>query len=183
MKESDPTGMSKIVKTISNIFYPLIMMFGLYVILHGHLTPGGGFQGGAVVASAFALIAIAYGKFIAPKILSKDKMSVLESLGLVGFIVLAFLGLATTFFFNFLAVGRTINIPWLFSRTPAYGPNPGELNTAGVLPLMNLAVGMEVLTGLGLVVLLMLFGITPEKGEEEGEEAEEKSSGKCESDK
>ena len=40
--------MSKIVRTLSNITFPFIMIFGLYVIAHGHLTPGGGFQGGAV---------------------------------------------------------------------------------------------------------------------------------------
>ena len=37
------SGMSKIVKTISCIAFPFIMIYGLYVIAHGHLTPGGGF--------------------------------------------------------------------------------------------------------------------------------------------
>ena len=55
------SGMSKIVRTMSNITLPLILIFGFYVIAHGHLTPGGGFQGGAVVASGFAMILIAYG--------------------------------------------------------------------------------------------------------------------------
>ncbi|MEW6070080.1 MAG: MnhB domain-containing protein [Candidatus Thermoplasmatota archaeon] len=164
MKTTNEEGLSKIVKTITNIFYPLILIFGFYVIMHGHLTPGGGFQGGAVVASAFALLAIAYGKILTPAFLSKEKMSIAEASGLIGFALLAFLGLATTFFFNFLAVGRTI--PWLFGQTPTIGPNPGELNTAGVLPFMNLAVGCEVLAGLGLVVLFMLFGLGREEKEE-----------------
>lgn len=155
--------MSRIVRTTSSILYPFIMIFGFYVIMHGHLTPGGGFQGGAVVASGFALIAIAYGKFMVPRFFSKEKMSAIESCGLIMFIGVAFLGLATTFFFNFLAVGRTL--PWLFGRTPPFGPNPGDINTAGVLPLMNIAVGTEVLVGLGLVVLLMLLGLMPEEKE------------------
>ena len=52
--------MSTIVKTISNISFPFIVIYGLYVIAHGHLTPGGGFQGGAVVASGLVLMLIAY---------------------------------------------------------------------------------------------------------------------------
>ena len=55
------SGMSKIVKTITNIAFPFIIIYGLYIIAHGHLTPGGGFQGGAVVASGLAMIVVAYG--------------------------------------------------------------------------------------------------------------------------
>ena len=54
-------GMSKIIKTISSITFPFITIYGLYIIAHGHLTPGGGFQGGAVVASGCAMILVAYG--------------------------------------------------------------------------------------------------------------------------
>jgi len=50
LQEADKM-MSKIVRTITNILYSSILIFGFYVIMHGHLTPGGGFQGGAVVAS------------------------------------------------------------------------------------------------------------------------------------
>ena len=44
-------GMSKIVQTITSITFPFVLIYGLYIIAHGHLTPGGGFQGGAVRAS------------------------------------------------------------------------------------------------------------------------------------
>jgi multicomponent Na+:H+ antiporter subunit B len=113
-----------------------------------------------VIASAFALLAIAYGKLTIPVFLNKEKMSVVEALGLIGFIGLAFLGLVTTFFFNFLAVGRSVD--WLFGQSPGYGANPGELNTAGVLPMMSFAVGCEVLAGLGIILLFMLVGLLPE---------------------
>jgi len=53
------TEMTKIVKTLANILFPFTVLFGLYVIAHGHLTPGGGFQGGAVVDSRCALILVA----------------------------------------------------------------------------------------------------------------------------
>ena len=52
--------MSKIVRTITAIAFPISMIYGLYIIAHGHLTPGGGFQGGAVVASACAMILVAF---------------------------------------------------------------------------------------------------------------------------
>ncbi|PKP54943.1 sodium:proton antiporter, partial [Candidatus Atribacteria bacterium HGW-Atribacteria-1] len=50
--------MSRIVRTVTNFVYGFIIIFGFYIIVHGHLTPGGGFQGGAVVGSAFALLLV-----------------------------------------------------------------------------------------------------------------------------
>ncbi len=145
--------MSKIVKNITKLVYGFIIIFGFYVIVHGHLTPGGGFQGGAVVASAFALLLISYGQLEAKKLLKVDIFSLLESCGLTAFIVIAFLGLGTTFFYNFLA-----NSGGWFGNAVTPGINPGDMNTAGVLPLMNMAVGLEVFAGLGIIVLLMAEG-------------------------
>jgi len=145
--------MSKIVRTITNLVYGFIIIFGFYVIVHGHLTPGGGFQGGAVVASAFALLVISYGALNIQKLLKKDLLSILESCGLTMFIVLSFLGLGITFFYNFLANSGS----W-FGDTAVIGINPGNMNTGGVIPLMNIAVGLEVLAALGVIVLIMAIG-------------------------
>lgn len=147
--------MSKIVRTVTNILYSFIIIFGFYIIMHGHLTPGGGFQGGAVVASAFALLAISYGSLKIRDMLKKENFSVSECSGLLAFIGLAFLGMGTVFFYNFLAVGRSLPL----FNLHYYGINPGDLNTGGVLPLMNLAVGAEVLSGIGLIILSMFFGV------------------------
>ena len=46
-------GMTLIVKTITRLTVGLIMLFGIYIVLHGHLTPGGGFAGGVIVALSF----------------------------------------------------------------------------------------------------------------------------------
>ena len=46
--------MTKIVRTTADLFFPFCLVFGLYVVVHGHLTPGGGFQGGAVVGGYHA---------------------------------------------------------------------------------------------------------------------------------
>ncbi len=143
-------GMSRIVRTMTTLIFGFIMVYGFYVIAHGHLSPGGGFQGGAIVASAFALLLVTYGTDQIQKFLSKDLLSILESTGLVLFITFAFLGLGTTFFYNFIS-----NSGGLFGSPTAIGINPGDLNTGGTITLMNMAVGLEVLAALGVIILTM----------------------------
>ena len=143
-------GMSRIVRTMTTLIFGFIMVYGFYVIAHGHLSPRGGFQGGAIVASAFALLLVTYGTDQIQKFLSKDLLSILESTGLVLFITFAFLGLGTTFFYNFIS-----NSGGLFGSPTAIGINPGDLNTGGTITLMNMAVGLEVLAALGVIILTM----------------------------
>jgi len=81
------SGMSKIVKTISGIAFPFITIYGLYVIAHGHLTPGGGFQGGAIVASGCAMVLVSYGSIWTMNRVKEKNLSILESLGAVCFIL------------------------------------------------------------------------------------------------
>lgn len=144
--------MTVVVRTIARLLFPIGLAYGAYVIMHGHLTPGGGFQGGAVGASVLAMVLVVFGaERLAPK---KGVLSALESLGGVAFVALGFLGLGVTFFANVLAGSGGV-----FGNPVTYGPNPGDLNTAGTLPLMNWAVGLKVLAGLGAAVLLFaLFG-------------------------
>ena len=52
---------SIIVKTISRFLIPFVQVFGLYVIMHGHSSPGGGFQGGVILGASFVLLGMAYG--------------------------------------------------------------------------------------------------------------------------
>jgi len=141
--------MSKIVRTIANLLTPFILMYGAYIIVHGHITPGGGFQGGAVFASGIALLVVAFNSSKVQKYLKESHLSVIESSGALMFIGLAFTGLAVTFFYNVLT-GSPI-----FGQIPPVGPNPGFLWTAGVIPLMNIAVGLKVIAGLSTVVLVM----------------------------
>ena len=54
-------GMSIIVKKVTQLVAGLIFTYGIYIILHGHLTPGGGFAGGAIIAGAFILLILAFG--------------------------------------------------------------------------------------------------------------------------
>lgn len=157
------TGMSKIVKTITSMMFPFAMIYGLYMIAHGHLTPGGGFQGGAVAASACVMILVAYGSVWTMGKIKEKNLSVFESLGAVCFILLALLGLGfgVVFFNNFL-VGNE----FLFGVIPATGSTLANINTGGVIPLMNFAVGLKVTAGLFAIVLVMAYASSIKEGKQ-----------------
>lgn len=146
------SGLSKIVRTIALVVLPFALVFGFYIIIHGHLTPGGGFQGGAVVASAAALLVVAFGSHWVLAKVGKGSLSSLESIGAVMFASLALLGIAfgAVYFGNFLA---GTSLP--FGVIPAIGSTLSDVNTGGVLPLMNVAVGLKVVAGLFAIVLVM----------------------------
>ncbi len=152
--------MSKIVRSMASLLTLFVFIYGLYIIMHGHLTPGGGFQGGAVFASGVALFVVAFGSDYLHKSLKEHNLSVLESSGALVFIGLAFGGLAVVFFYNFL-VGSPI-----FGHIPAYGSNPGDMWTGGVIPFMNLAVGLKVLAGLSAILLVMALATNVAEVEE-----------------
>jgi len=152
--------LSKIVRTVANQLILFILIFGLYVIAHGHLTPGGGFQGGAVIVSGVVMLLVAFSSKELKKSLRERLLSIMESTGALIFSILAFAGIGTVFFYNFL-VGTPI-----FGRIPATGPGPGDIWTGGVIPLMNLAVGLKVVAGLSAVVLAMALFSSGEDIEE-----------------
>ena len=148
-------GMSLIVRTIANISFPFILIYGLYIIAHGHLTPGGGFQGGAVVASGLVLMLIAYNAEWVSERIKKSHLSMFESIGALGFIILAFLGIVFggVFFTNFL-----VGTDFIFGLIPMNGA--ANINTGGTLPLMNFAVGLKVIAGLFAIVFIMAHFIS-----------------------
>jgi len=152
--------LSKIVRTVANQLILFILIFGLYVIAHGHLTPGGGFQGGAIIVSGVVMLLVAFSSKELKKSLRERILTIMESTGALIFVALAFAGLGTTFFYNFL-VGSPI-----FGRIPATGPGPGIFWTGGVVPLMNFAVGLKVIAGLSAVVLALALFTSGEEMEE-----------------
>ncbi len=157
--------MSLIVRTICHTFAWFLVVFGAYVIVHGHLTPGGGFQGGAVAATATALLLVAYGGSHIFEWYRTSVMTLMESLGLLAFVAFGCLGFSRTFFYNALAGSGA----FLFGDRTPLGPNPGVLNSTGTIALMNLAVGVEVVAGLSMILLMMFKGLRPqETGKEAG---------------
>lgn len=152
--------LSKIVRTTANQLIVFILIFGLYVVAHGQLTPGGGFQGGAVIVSGVVMLLVAFNAKELKKSLRERVLSIMESTGALIFAALAFAGIGTAFFYNLL-VGTPI-----FGHVPPTGPNAGDIWTGGFVPLMNLAVGIKVAAGLSAVVLAMALFSSGEETEE-----------------
>jgi len=72
--------MDIIVRTIVKGLFPFIMLFGVYILLHGHLTPGGSFPGGVIIASGVALIAISFGLRKAERVIKEETAHIIEGL-------------------------------------------------------------------------------------------------------
>jgi multicomponent Na+:H+ antiporter subunit B len=117
---------NNLLKIAVQMLFPLIILFGFYVIIHGHLSPGGGFQGGVIIASAYLL------KFLAKNddfSLNHKLMGLIEALSGAGFVLIGILGLllVNQAFDNFLPLGTL-----------------GKLFSGGVIPLIYIFVGMKV---------------------------------------
>lgn len=136
--------MSIIVKTISSWVKILIFLFGIYIIIFGHLTPGGGFAGGVILACSYVLLMLAFGREFAEENLSLPIASKIDCLGALSFALIAILGLVWggCFFVNFLY--------------QKYLPGePLRLISAGTIPLSNIAIGIKVGASLFLIVVLL----------------------------
>jgi len=104
-------GMSEIVKGVAKMVVPFIMLFGISLILYGHISPGGGFSGGVVIAGGFVLLLLAFGREHAFRIFPEKFAEKLDSLGAVGFLSIAVLGFTGGhFFYNFLDKGRLFHL-------------------------------------------------------------------------
>jgi multicomponent Na+:H+ antiporter subunit B len=117
---------SLILYTGCRFLFPLILLFGTYIFIHGHLTPGGGFQGGAIIASGFLLTMLGCWKWGG---INKVGFKITESIAGLVFIVVGLLGLlyGGYFLFNYLPKGL-----------------PNELFSAGIIPVIYVAIGFKV---------------------------------------
>ncbi len=144
MNNKREPGMTLIVKTITRLTVGLILLYGIYIVLHGHISPGGGFAGGVIIALSFIHLMLAFGKDLALKKLSVSFASFLESIGALIFLSIAMLGfIGGCFFLNFF-----------FSKG-----KPFHLFSAGIIPLCNIAISLKVGAGLFaiFVVLVLLY--------------------------
>ncbi len=157
-----------IVRTAGRLLVPFIFIFGFYIVAHGHLTPGGGFQGGAVIATGVALILVCYYyRECMEKFIPVTSFKLVESAGLILFICTALAGLvvASGFLFNWLNATEG-----LFGDAVVYGINPGNLYTAGIIPVLNFAIGIEVFGALSAVLMFMFAGLKETTSEEDDAE-------------
>jgi len=117
---------NNLLKIAVQVLFPLIILFGMYVIIHGHLSPGGGFQGGVVIASAYLLMFLAKNDDLT---LNHRLMGLIEALSGAGFVLIGMLGLLLVdrAFDNFLGLGTL-----------------GKLLSGGIIPLIYIFVGLKV---------------------------------------
>ena len=77
-----------------NLVFPLTMVYMCYIILHGHLSPGGGFQGGVLIVGAFLMIYFANGYQATAKAISFNLLHEAEGVASVAYVALAMMGIA-----------------------------------------------------------------------------------------
>jgi multicomponent Na+:H+ antiporter subunit B len=142
MSGTNRQGMSLIVKTVTECLRGVILLYGIYLIAYGHLTPGGGFPGGVVLASAFVLLTLAEGQRVALRVLSVPVVAELDSVGALVFLGVAVSGLvaAGVFFKNFVVTALEAHF---------------RLVSAGVIPICNLGIGLKVGASLFLVFTVL----------------------------
>jgi multicomponent Na+:H+ antiporter subunit B len=125
---------SEILCTGSRFLVPLLLLFGTYIFTHGHLTPGGGFQGGVVIASGMLLLMLSRASFS----LNHGVVRLLETLSGFGYVLIGVLGLV-------LAAG------FLDNRILPLGEY-GRLLSAGAIPLIYSLIGLKVGTELSNIL-------------------------------
>ena len=130
---------SELVQTGARLLVGPMILFGIYIFVHGHLTPGGGFQGGAVIASAVLLLLLAD----RDRELPHGLMSWLESLSGFGFVVAGLVGLAVAG--SFLA-----------NRGVAPLGEWNRLFSAGLIPIVYVFVGLKVGSELSALLDVMM---------------------------
>ena len=123
IKASEP---SRVVAFTAKVLPAPILLFGVYFIAHSHISPGGGFPGGTVIASAFLLVML--GSSSVPD--GRGRLPAIESLAGLSFGLLGFWGIMT--------VGQFLNNAFLGTGTP------GTLVSGGLIPLISIAIGAKV---------------------------------------
>ena len=129
---------TSILDLISRKLAPFMLLFGLYLLTYGHTSPGGGFQGGVVMASGIILLLVAQGDRAVESLLPFSTLSVAE---VAAFVMFAAAGIA----------GIMAGVGFL--------GNPATISAARAVPrvsmilILNLIIGIEVGSGISLICL------------------------------
>ena len=141
---------SMILKLVSLPISMILICLGIMTILGGHITPGGGFQGGAMIASGVILSILVYGLGNSPLEFSHTYIEVLESVGALGFIIFGLVGLFVGGFFLYNVGTDILNIVPSAIQTAFHYP---DVTNAGIIPYLNIFVGLKVFVGLSAIVI------------------------------
>ena len=141
---------SMILKLISLPVSIILICLGIMTILGGHITPGGGFQGGAMIASGIILSVLVYGIGNSPLELSHLYIEVLESVGALGFVIFGLIGLFVGGFYLYNVGTDLLNVVPQAIQTVFHYP---DVTNAGIIPYLNIFVGLKVFAGLSAITI------------------------------
>lgn len=134
---------------MSRLFATTLFLFGVYVVLHGTITPGGGFQGGVIAASSFILLYLEGGYAVWRRMLPSPVLVALEGFGALAFVLCAAVPLA----FGYAALQNVLPLGvWR------------DLYSGGVIVIVNAAVGVAVLSSFGALLLEFMEETRAPKG-------------------
>lgn len=142
-REYRPPGSGAVldaVRLVGYLILPVTLALGFDTVAHGHLTPGGGFQGGVVLATGLHVLYVSGTYQALDRLRPIGTLDIGEAIGAAAFAAMGIAGLAVggVFLMNLLPTGTL-----------------GQLFSSGSVPLLNVAVGIEI--GCGMVVLLAQF--------------------------
>ena len=142
---------SDAISWFSFVLVVFINLFGTYMVLHGNLTPGGGFQGGAILGTASMLVYVGTGYQAYRKTTPKKLVELVEAMaaGSYSLVGISAMIAGEAFLTNFLPLGTR-----------------GNLLSGGTIPLINFAVGVEVAAGFALVFTEFLEETRIDKSED-----------------
>lgn len=119
------------------LFSPTLVMFGIETVTHGQISPGGGFQGGVILASALFVVYIVTDYSSVERYRPTALTEASEGAGAAGYVVVGIVGLlaGAVYLTNVVPLGQ-----------------PGNVLSGGTIPILNAVVGIEVAGGFVLLV-------------------------------
>jgi len=149
-------GLSIIVRVVTRISFALIVALSAAIALHGHLTPGGGFQAGSILSIAPLLAIAAFSRrFVEGLRLTRRSCRALEAVGFLFIASISLLPVATALGGMGACIIQNQAKPWLPSPGFSYPVELGPLWTSGSLLLFNVAEYLAISSGFTLLFILL----------------------------
>lgn len=144
-----------IIRTVARVMIPFIQIYALYVIMHGHHSPGGGFQGGVILGASFILYLLTHGLDEARTRMSEIKAGLFSCIGLLIFSGIGLLCLILGS--NYLDYAQLSTVLRVI---------PAQARSLGIL-------GVEIGVGIGVMAVMfsIFFDISTGGEPSEGDEA------------
>jgi multicomponent Na+:H+ antiporter subunit B len=121
-----------IVKSVTRAIIPFVQLYGIYTVLFGHVSPGGGFAGGAMIGTSLILYTLVFGSVKAKQKFSHHASELAETGG-----ILIYVGVGM--------ISMFVGLPYLSNLATGFLPGvPGMLLSAGMIPILMIAIGVKV---------------------------------------